>query len=74
MHGRMIREMIEQSRAKLTGIAFADDPDCTKVKREAHRLFEEATEAHKARSREFDRIEQSDGGNVHRLVLALVNE
>jgi predicted secreted Zn-dependent protease len=73
VHGRMIREMTEQSRVKLTGIEFAGDANCAKVKREAHRLFAEATEAYKANSREFDRVEQRDGGNVHRLVLALVN-
>jgi predicted secreted Zn-dependent protease len=72
-HGRMIRQMVAATVASLGDVHVADDPTCSKVKRETNRRIAEAASAHKERSREFDRIEQSDGGNVHRLVLALVN-
>ena len=31
------------------------------------------SEEQRARSRDFDKVEMSNGGNVHRLILALVN-
>jgi predicted secreted Zn-dependent protease len=69
----MIREMLSQLRASIADIAIADDANCRKAKREMTRRVEEATRAHKERSRAFDRVELSDGGTVHGLVMALVN-
>jgi predicted secreted Zn-dependent protease len=73
VHGRMIREMLSELRASIADIAIADDANCRKAKREMTRRVEEATRAHKERSRAFDRVELSDGGTVHGLVMALVN-
>ena len=72
-HGRMIREMLADLRASIADITIADDPACRKAKLEMTRRVKDATLAQKQRSRAFDRIELSDGGTVHRLVMALVN-
>lgn len=73
VHGRMIRELVTKTETAVAGAIVSDDKNCAKVKREVSRRIDEQAAAHKARSREFDRVELSDGGNVHRLILALVN-
>ena len=73
-HARMIREMVAETARQIAGASVANDRNCAKVKREVSRQIEAAKEAYKERSRQFDRVELSEGGNVHRLILALVNE
>lgn len=73
VHGRMIREMVDAIIATTVGLTVADDPKCQKIRKEIERPLITAREAYRATSREFDRVEMSDGGNVHRLILALVN-
>lgn len=74
VHVRMIREMVAATQASTAGAFVADDPTCTKVKKEVSRRIDEAIAGYKASSRAFDKEELSDGGNVHRLILALVND
>jgi predicted secreted Zn-dependent protease len=73
-HGRMIREMIAQAETAIAGTFVADDPSCSKAKREVLDRVDGIAQTYKQRSRDFDRVEQSNGGNVHRLILALVDE
>lgn len=73
-HAVMIREMVKRTQTAIAGAVVTDDPTCSKVKREVSRRIDEATAGHKARSRLFDRVELSEGGPVHRLILALVNQ
>jgi predicted secreted Zn-dependent protease len=73
-HGRMIREMIAQAETSIAGAYVADDLSCRKAKRAVLDRVEKIALTYKERSRAFDRVEQSNGGNVHRLILALVDE
>lgn len=73
-HVRMIKEMVPQTEAAVAGAKVDNDRNCAKVKREVSRRIDEAIAGYKARSRDFDRLELSEGGNVHRLILALVND
>lgn len=73
VHGRMIREMVDEIIATTVGLTVADDPKCRKIRKDIELPLIAARDAYRAKSREFDRVEMSDGGNVHRLVLALVN-
>ena len=66
--------MLAELRASIADITIADDATCQKAKREMTRRVKDATRAQKERSRAFDRVELSDGGTVHQLVMALVNE
>ncbi len=72
-HGRMIRDMLAGIEASIAGLYVADDPTCQKAKRQMHRMVKDAAEAHRQRSIAYDRVEMSRGGNVHQLILALVN-
>jgi predicted secreted Zn-dependent protease len=73
VHGKMIREMVSQTQERIAGAKVANDRTCAKVKREVSRMIDEARQDYKQRSADFDRVELSDGGNVHSLILALVN-
>ena len=73
VHGEMIEEMVRRIEALSVGFTAADDPGCKKVRQELQKRLGELSQEQRARSREFDRVEMSDGGNVHRLILGLVN-
>ena len=73
-HASMIREMVAETAKQIAGASVANDKTCAQVKRVVSRRIDAAKQAYKERSRGFDRVELSEGGNVHRLILALVNE
>ncbi|MCP8895665.1 DUF922 domain-containing protein [Shinella daejeonensis] len=73
VHGDFIRDMVREIEAASVGLTVDDDPDCGKTRRELQTRLGALSQAQRARSREFDRVEMGDGGNVHRLILALVN-
>ena len=73
VHGDMIKDMVRQIEASTVGLSVAGDPDCRKIKTEMTKRLSGLSLAQRARSRDFDQIEMSDGGNIHQLILALVN-
>ena len=73
VHVEMIGRMVEATRKAAAGAEVKNDRTCAKVKKLVSRIISEHVEGYKAASGEFDRREMSDGGNVHQLVLALVN-
>src|SRR5690606_13977416 len=73
VHGEMIVEMVEQIEAYATGLTVADDPECKKIRPVLQERLGELSQEQRRRSRDFDRDEMSEGGNVHQLVLSLVN-
>lgn len=73
VHGEIILDMTRQIEAVSVGLRAEDDPGCQKVRAELQRKLVGISEERHARNREFDRVELSEGGNVHQLVLALVN-
>lgn len=72
-HVRMIRSMVSETTGAVQGARVQNDKTCAKVKKEVSRRIDSALATYKAQSREFDRSELTEGGNVHRLILDLVN-
>lgn len=73
VHGEIILDMVRKIEAFSVGLTVKDDPDCTKIRQVLTKRLGELSEEQRRRSREFDRVEMGKGGNVHRLILALVN-
>ncbi|GAB1581437.1 DUF922 domain-containing Zn-dependent protease [Phyllobacterium phragmitis] len=73
VHGEMILDMVKKIEATSIGLTVADDPKCRKIRQELTTRLAALSEEQRRKSREFDRVEMSDGGNVHQLILALVN-
>jgi len=73
VHGETILDMVRKIEAVSIGLTVDDDPDCKKIRTELTRKLKTLSEEQRARGREFDKVEMSQGGNVHRLILALVN-
>jgi len=73
VHGAMIVDMVKAIEAVSVGLTVADDPGCRKIRTELTAKLAALSQEQRAKSRDFDRRELADGGNVHRLILALVN-
>ncbi len=73
VHGDIIKDMVKQIEASTVGMSVSDDPSCRKIKTELTKRLSALSLAQRQRSRDFDRIELRDGGNVHQFILNLVN-
>ncbi|CAN7735333.1 DUF922 domain-containing protein [Phyllobacterium sp. LjRoot231] len=73
VHGEMIREMVTSIETSTVGLSVPDDPKCTKIRTEMTKRLSELSQTQRQRSRDFDRTELSEGGNIHQLILNLVN-
>lgn len=73
VHGEIIIDMVKKIEAASVRLSAPNDPKCSKVRAELKRHLRALSQEQRQKSRDFDRVEMSDGGNVHRLVLALVN-
>lgn len=73
VHGDMIREMTQRIIDTTVGLTVADDPGCQKIRQEMQKPLGAASDEQRQRSRDFDQVEMGNGGNVHQLILALVN-
>lgn len=73
VHGGIIEDTARRIEAATVGLTVAGDKGCKAIRQEVTRLVAGLGAEMKARHREYDRVEMSDGGNVHRLVLGLVN-
>jgi predicted secreted Zn-dependent protease len=74
VHGQQIKQMVETILSTTVGFSLSGDPECLKIREEIKKPLSEASLLQRQRSRDFDRVEMSDGGNVHRLILGLVND
>jgi predicted secreted Zn-dependent protease len=73
VHGGDVQSMVNDIITGTVGLAVENDPQCKKIREEVLILVKAANEAYKAKSRAFDRVEMAKGGNVHGLILGLVN-
>lgn len=73
VHGEMIKTLVRDIEAATVGMSVADDPKCVKIREELKQRLTVLFQAYKQKTHDFDRTEMSDGGNVHQLILALVN-
>jgi predicted secreted Zn-dependent protease len=73
VHGDFIKEMVKKIEAVTVGLTVPADPQCRKIKTEMTKRLGALSNAQRQQSRDFDRVELSDGGNIHQLILDLVN-
>lgn len=73
VHGDDITTMVRAIEDFSVGLSAADDPECQKVRQKLQARLGELSQAQRQRSRDFDQTEMSKGGNIHQLILALVN-
>lgn len=73
IHGDFIRDMVKEIEAMSVGMTVENDPDCKKIRPQLQARLGELSQAQRARSRDFDQVELSEGGNVHQLILQLVD-
>jgi predicted secreted Zn-dependent protease len=73
VHGRIIVETVEAIRAATEGLTVADDPSCGKARTEVTKRVTALAAEMRRKNRDFDAVEMGKGGNVQRLILALVN-
>lgn len=73
VHGEMIVAMVREIEAFSVGLSAPDDPNCKKIRARLQERLAQISQAQRQKSRDFDRVEMSEGGNVHQLILALVN-
>lgn len=73
VHGELIRTMTKEIEAATVGLSVPGDPKCSKIRQEMTKRLTAIYETYKQRNRDFEQSEMSAGGNVQRLILALVN-
>lgn len=73
VHGAQILDLVRQIEAVSVGMFVSDDPKCQKIRQQLTEKLAILSQAQRAKSRDFDKVEMSNGGNVHQLILALVN-
>ncbi|WP_370881116.1 DUF922 domain-containing Zn-dependent protease [Rhizobium mesoamericanum] len=73
VHGDYIKEMVRDIEAMSVGLSADDDPECSKIRLELTKRLGELSARQRQQGRDFDKVEMSEGGNIRRLVLQLVN-
>lgn len=73
VHGTFIQDLVQQIQDFSLGLRVENDPSCQKIRQVLTARLGELSKAERAKNVEFDRVELSPGGNVHQLILALVN-
>ena len=73
VHGVMITDMVKEIERVSVGLTAANDPKCAKIRTDLTAKLGEISKAQRKRSSDFDKVEMSEGGNVHQLILNLVN-
>ncbi|MFK0277269.1 DUF922 domain-containing Zn-dependent protease [Ensifer sp. NPDC090286] len=73
VHGDFIKEMVRAIEQATLGFSVPDDPKCQKIRTEMTKRLGALSQTQRQRSRDFDQVELTDGGNIHQLILRLVN-
>jgi len=73
-HARMIADMVRSTEASLAGMVERNDRTCAKVKKSVSLKIDQGYQAHRERSRAFDKRELSFGGPMFVVLEDLVNE
>lgn len=74
VHGEMIVDLVRKIEATSIGFSVRNDPKCSEIRRQLTEKLAALSQEQRQKSRDFDRVELTDGGNVHQLILAFVNE
>ena len=73
VHGDYIVDMVSKIVDATEGLTVEGEPGCRKIRDEVIGHVGSLFQAQRQKGRDFDRVEMSNGGNVHQLILALVN-
>ena len=73
VHGESIREMVRTIKGFSVGFTVENDRGCKKIRQELTKRLAAASATQRQQGRDFDRVEFREGGNMHRLILGLVN-
>lgn len=73
VHGDTIKAMVKEIEGFSVGFTAENDPKCSIIRKELTKRLKAASDAQRQQGRDFDREEFRDGGNMQRLILALVN-
>lgn len=72
VHGASMVQMVHDIQAATDGLTVADDPKCSKTRAEVVKRLDAISKARVLASRDFDRVEFGNGGNLQKLVFSLV--
>jgi predicted secreted Zn-dependent protease len=73
VHGDIITDMVKEIERVSVGMSVSGDPACKKIRAALTSRLAEISQSQRRKSREFDQVEMADGGNMHQLILTLVN-
>nr|WP_246748669.1 DUF922 domain-containing protein [Rhizobium setariae] len=73
IHGTFIKEMVQEIEKVSVGLSAPDDTKCQKIRADLQARLATISQRQRQRGRDFDQVELSEGGNIHQLVLKLVN-
>lgn len=74
VHGRYVLEMAQAIHDTTLGFRQPNDPNCRKIRQTIQVPIKAAFDRYKERNRAFEQEEMRRGGNIHQLILQLVNE
>ena len=72
VHGASMIQMVHDIEAATIGLTIPDDPKCSKIRDEVVRRLDAISKARVQGSRDFDRVEFGQGGNLQLLVRDLL--
>lgn len=72
VHGDSMIKMVHDIEAATIGLTVPDDPKCSKIRDEVVRRLDAISKARIQASRDFDRVEFGNGGNLQLLVRDLL--
>ncbi len=73
VHGEYVVNMAQDIYDTTVGFRQPNDPNCKTIRDAIQAPLKAAFVRYKARNRAFEQSEMSDGGNIHRLILGLVD-
>lgn len=73
VHGQILVDMVHEIERQTIGLTVENDAGCRKIRNRMTEILGPISRARQDRNRDFDRVELNPGGNVHQLILALVN-
>lgn len=74
VHGDQIKDMVRKIEAGTVGLTVPEDPQCRKIRDEMTIRLGALSQEQRRQARDFDRVEMSDGGAVHQLILNFLND
>lgn len=72
VHGETIVSMVKEIERVSVGLTAANDPKCSRIRTDLQAKLGDISRAQRQAGVDFDKIEMGEGGNVQKLILALV--